>query len=203
MAMIAEHKPLLNFEPNAKYEYNNTGYCVLASIVEKISGKSFADFANEEIFLKAGMKNTIVSTKLSKISNYSIADGHDTKGRLRTHTWLAGTTGDKGVYSTAYDLYLWDKALRENKILKKESLVNALIGKSSELSPFNNYGYGWHLGAMYWGQPLVFHGGLWNGFNTLFIRRLNDDVLIIVLSNYTNWSFSRQSSNWFDVIDGV
>jgi CubicO group peptidase (beta-lactamase class C family) len=203
MAMIAEHKPLLNFQPNAKYEYNNTGYCVLASIVEKISGKSFADFANEEIFLKAGMKNTIICTKLSKISNYSIADGHDTKGRLRSHTWLAGTTGDKGVYSTAYDLYLWDKALRENKILKKESLVNALIGKSTELSPFNNYGYGWHLGAMYWGQPLVFHGGLWNGFNTLFIRRLNDDVLIIVLSNYTNWSFSRQSSNWFDVIDGV
>ena len=190
MAMIIKNKPPIRFKPNEKFEYNNTGYCILASIVEKISGQSFADFAEKEIFLKAGMKNTVVCTKFSKADSYLIADGHDVKGRMRKHTWLSGTTGDKGVYTTAYDLYLWDKALRECTVLKKESLINALVGKSSDQKPSNNYGYGWHLGAFYWGQPLVYHGGLWNGFNTLFIRRLNDDVLIIVLSNVTNWSFT-------------
>ncbi len=203
MAMIAKHKPAVNFAPNAKYEYNNTAYCVLASIVEKVSGKSFADFVEQEIFVKAGMKNTIVCTKLNTRPFDPIAVGHTAKGRERPHTWLSGTLGDKGVYSTAYDLYLWDKALREHKILKKESLINAIMGKSADMPLENNYGYGWHLGKSYWGVPLVYHGGLWNGFNTLFIRRLNDDVLIIVLSNVTNWSFSRQSSNWMEIIDAI
>lgn len=203
MAMMARYKPPIRFKPNEKFEYNNTGYCVLASIVEKITGESFADFAEREIFQKAGMKNTMLCTKFNKLYRYLIADGHDAKGRLRRHTWLSGTTGDKGVYSTAYDLYLWDKALRENKILKRESLMNAITGKSADKKPSNNYGYGWHLGAFYWGQPLVYHGGLWNGFNNLYIRRLNDDVLIIVLSNVTNWSFTRQSSSWLEIIDGV
>lgn len=203
MAMMAKEKPPVQFKPNARFEYNNTAYCVLASIVEKITGQSFADFAENEIFSKAGMRNTMIFTKISSFKGANVAEGHDQKGRLRTHTWLSGTVGDKGVYSTAYDLYLWDKALRENLILKKESLMNAILGKSSDKKPTNNYGYGWHLGASYWGQPLVYHGGLWNGFNNLFIRRLNDDVLIIVLSNVTNWSFTRQSANWLEIIDGI
>lgn len=203
MVMMAKYQPKARFLPNEKYEYNNTGYCVLASIVEKISGKSFADFVEEEIFSKAGMKNTMVCTNVKLKPGVLIADGHTEKAKFRPHSWLSGTTGDKGVYSTAYDLYLWDKALRGHKILKEESLIQAITGKSDDMPIYNNYGYGWHLGKVYWGQPLVFHGGLWNGFNTLFIRRLNDGVLIIVLSNITNWSFSRQSSSWFEIIDGV
>jgi len=203
MAMIIAQKPKVNFLPDQKFEYSNTGYCVLASIVEKVSGEPFANFVDREIFQKAGMKNTFVCTKYGSILPSNVADGHDAKKRMRTHSWLSGTTGDKGIYSTAYDLFLWDKALREFKILKRESLVNAMNGKSEDKKIFNNYGYGWHLGKVYWGQPLVYHGGLWNGFNTLFIRRLNDDVLIIVLSNITNWSFTRQSSYWLDIIDDI
>ena len=73
MAMIAYNKPPLDFEPNAKFEYCNTGYCILAAIVEKITGKSFADFAEEEIFSKAGMKSTFVCTKLKEKTNNQIA----------------------------------------------------------------------------------------------------------------------------------
>ncbi len=203
MSMLATKKPALISSPNQKYEYNNTGYCVLAAIVEKISKKSFADFVEEEIFVKCGMKNTIVCTKLKTRPSAPVAVGHTANRRIRAHTWLSGTTGDKGVYSTAYDLYLWDKALREHKIIKSETLINAISGKSADQPMENNYGYGWHLGKNYWGTPLVYHGGLWNGFNTLFIRRLNDDVFIIVLSNITNWSFSRQSGSWLDIIDAI
>lgn len=203
MAMIIDKKPKVNFLPDQKFEYSNTGYCVLASIVEKISGESFANFLDKEIFQKVGMKNTFVCTKYGSVLPSNVAVGYDAKKRLRLHTWLSGTTGDKGVYSTAYDLFLWSKALQESKIIKKESLINAMNAKSLDKKIFNNYGYGWHLGKVYWGQPLIYHGGLWNGFNTLFIRRLNDDVLIIVLSNITNWSFTRQSSYWLDIIDDI
>lgn len=203
MSMMAMHKPSVRFAPNEKYEYNNTGYCVLAAIVENVSKKTFADFVEQEIFEKCGMKNSIVCTKLKTRPFDPVAVGHTAKRKVRAHTWLSGTTGDKGVYSTAYDLYLWDKALRNHKIIKSETLIHAVSGKSADRPIDNNYGYGWHLGKNYWGVPLVYHGGLWNGFNTLFIKRLNDDVFIIVLSNITNWSFSRQSNNWFEMIDAI
>ena len=201
--MMIEQKPEARFAPNSSYEYCNTAYCILAYIVEKVSGKPYGEFVKDEIFTKAGMKRTFARTHKIGIQKNFIAEGYDKKGRLSKHTFLSGTIGDKGIYSTAYDLYLWDKALREFKILKKETLIEAITGKSTDRKPDANYGYGWHIGTYFWGQPLIFHGGLWNGYNTLFIRRINDNSLIVVLSNVVNFSFSRQSNNWMEIMDGL
>ncbi len=64
-----------------------------------------------------------------------------------------------------------------------------------------NYGYGYRLGKIYDNQNLVFHGGLWGGFNTLIIRRLQDKINIIVLSNLDNKSFRQQSGKWIEIIE--
>lgn len=201
--MMIEHKPQKRFEPDKKYEYCNTGYCVLAYIVETITGEKLGDFLEKEIFLKVGMNNTFVHTNYKSKFKNQLTKGHNGYGVSRNHTFLSGTTGDKGVYSTANDLFLWNMALIENKILKKETLQEAILPKSVDREPWTNYGYGYHLGTVYWGQPLVYHGGLWNGYNNIFIRRINDDSFIVVLSNVANFSFRGQSYNWLEIMDGL
>ena len=72
--LFSKHNPQILFEPNTKYEYSNTGYALLASIIEKASGLSFADFLNKSIFNPLQMKNTFVYTRRlspKKISNYA------------------------------------------------------------------------------------------------------------------------------------
>ena len=64
-----------------------------------------------------------------------------------------------------------------------------------------NYGYGFRLGTLYKGVNLVYHGGLWGGYNTLFIHRIPDNINIVVLSNVDNKSFKYQSIKWIGILE--
>ncbi len=95
--------------------------------------------------------------------------------------------GDKGVYSTAEDMFKWDQGLYTEKILKKATLEEAFTGYSNEHKGKRNYGYGWRL-IEEEKRKVVYHNGWWHGYNSLFYRGLSDSTTVIILSNKDNRS---------------
>ncbi|MBU2046141.1 MAG: beta-lactamase family protein, partial [Bacteroidetes bacterium] len=147
----------------------------------------------ETIFKPFGLKHTAIysSTKYDKIPVDVV--GHDRVWRRSVRQdFLDGPVGDKGVYSTMEDLYLFDQALRDNRILKRSTLDSAYIPRSKFKNNYFNYGYGWHLyidSAK--NQEVAYHPGWWHGFRHMYIRDLKNDVTIIILSNLVNGSITQ------------
>jgi CubicO group peptidase (beta-lactamase class C family) len=188
IALFAKHKPNMYFKPGKRHDYSNTNFACLASIVERITKKSFKDYMHENIFMPSGMKKTYVFDVYNPPHPDSIALGHSRSYRLPLEPqqdYLNGVVGDKGVYSTVIDLYKFDVALYNNKLLQPETLLLAFErNNKNRRTPFDDYGFGhrlkdWRMN----GQFIPFHSGWWRGFKTLFIRDIYEQKTIIMLSN--------------------
>jgi CubicO group peptidase (beta-lactamase class C family) len=173
-------------KPDQKFEYSNTGYVILADVVEKISGKPFCEFMQENFFIPLDMKHTWINTD-------GKTHAEKTKAYFGKWSWwqdnfLDGVTGDKGVFSSVEDMFAWDRALRNGTILKPEILKEAYNGYSPELDTkkYWNYGYGWRIISFDDGAKAVFHNGWWHGFTSAFYRGLSDDVTVVILCNKQN-----------------
>jgi len=172
------------FPPGAQYRYSNSGYAVLAMIVEKVSGKSFAQFLQENIFKPLGMKNTVAYEKnLSTVRNRAL--GYRQEGGqfvFSDQSVTSAVLGDGGIYSSVEDLLKWDRALYAEKLVKKETLAAAfapgvlLDGKALD------YGFGWRL-DQFNGHRRVMHTGSTSGFRNVIQRYPDDNFTVIILTN--------------------
>lgn len=184
--IMMSDKPQPYASPNKKFEYCNTNYALLASIVEKVSGLSFADFMVQNIFKPLEMNNTWVHNPQNDSIFKNKTVGHNASGYIEKETYADDVVGDKGIYSTVEDLFKWDQALYSEKILKKSTIEEAFTGYSNEHKGKRNYGYGWRLIDEGEGNKVVYHNGWWHGYSTLFYRRLSDQTTVILLSNKYN-----------------
>jgi CubicO group peptidase (beta-lactamase class C family) len=200
MEMLTRYVPKPDFKPNQRYAYSNTGYAVLAAIVEKVSGQSFGDFMNERVFTPLGMKNTFVFNPASKITIPFPTNGYNKDSSPAHDDFLSGVVGDKGVYSTVEDMFKWDQALYTDCLVKQATLEEAFTPLSYDHKHNSNYGYGWRIKMLDGGEKVIYHAGWWKGYNSLYVRRLEDKTSIIVLSNKVNWSF-RNIGSLFKLID--
>lgn len=161
---------------------------ILAAIIEKVSGQQYAVFMQENVFKPCGMKHTAVYSTAQYEKVPVDVVGHDRTWRYSVvQNYLDGPVGDKGIYSTLHDLYLFDRTLKKGKILGKAWLDSAYTGHNESSRGHFNYGYGWRIfeGG---GHKVVYHTGWWHGFRHIFLRDLNADVTIVLLSNLTNGS---------------
>ncbi len=182
---LVQNKPKPYLKPNYRFNYCNTNYVLLALLVEKISGKPFNEFLRDELFLPLGMKNTKTIKDLD-FTKDNIAKAYDLKWKDVAMDASDYTLGDKSVYSTCYDLYLFSEALYQNKIITPETQSMAYLPYSKEKKN-NNYGYGWRMNEFKDSiKKEVFHNGWWHGYRTAFHRRLHDTLTIVVLSNQLN-----------------
>lgn len=189
MRLIAEHKPARYAAPDTRFHYNNSNYMVLASIIEKVTGKPYADYMMENVFKPAGMKNThVYSTTVYKKPPVDVV-GHDRTWRYSVvQNFLDGPVGDKGIYSTIHDLLLYDNALRNGRLLKKVSLDSAYKGRSKAVNGHFNYGYGWRVFEGDKDRRVVYHTGWWHGFRHIYVRDLDKKIVVVFLGNLTNGS---------------
>lgn len=191
MNLLIAHKPARYGAPDGRFLYNNSNFMVLASIIEKVTGKSFTVYMKETVFDPAGMKNTAVLSKAvyEKIPTNVI--GHDKVWRRSVvQNFLDGPVGDKGIYSTVQDLYLLDLALKEGRILQQATLDSAYVPRSDAKRSLFSYGYGWRTFSPKDVQ-IVYHTGWWHGFRNLYVRDLTNDVTIVLLSNMANGSLVK------------
>ncbi|MDY6801062.1 MAG: serine hydrolase domain-containing protein [Bacteroidota bacterium] len=192
MQMIAEHKLSLYFTPGRRFNYSNTGYVVLASIVENVSGQQFADFLGQNIFQPLKMKNSFVYSSSNETRKENSLTGfyyRNRRYRMIPETVNDGAVGDKGVYSTAEDLYKWDQALYKNILVSEETMNEALTPFKLYGKYTMPYGFGFRIRERN-DKKVVYHHGRWNGFRTSFFRFVEDKNTIIVL-NHTSSSLNN------------
>lgn len=179
-------KPPCYASPNKKFGYCNTNYALLASIIEKVSGMSYADFMTQNIFKPLEMNDTWVHRPKNDTSCKNKTIGHNANGAIEKEVYADDVIGDKGIYSTVDDLFKWNQALYSEKLLKQKTLEEAFTGYSNEHKGKRNYGYGWRLAEDDKGNKIVYHNGWWHGYSSLFFRRLSDQTTVILLSNKYN-----------------
>jgi len=192
MALIAKYKPAAWSKPGAHFKYNNTNFMVLGSIVEKVSGMPYSQFMKENIFKPAHMDHTAVYSKAVYEKIPVDVVGHD-RGQWRysvVQNFLDGPVGDKGIYSTVGDLYLFDRALRDGILLKQATRDSAYIPRNPMLHGHFSYGYGWRIFEAP-GEQVIYHTGWWHGFRHIYLRDIKDDITIVLLSNLSNGSLLK------------
>jgi CubicO group peptidase (beta-lactamase class C family) len=191
MELYANKKPRANFAANQRFKYSNAGYAVLASLVEKISNMSFTDYVQQNLFNPAQMNNSYFLNWDDSTGRENVTTGYQTGWRKAIPTYLDGVYGDKGIYSTIYDLFKWDQALYTEKILKQSTLDLAFKGENAEMPGRRNYGFGWRTRILEDGSKMVYHGGWWRGYRALFARILPNQGTIIILGNQHNHAFTK------------
>ncbi|HMI79630.1 MAG TPA: serine hydrolase domain-containing protein [Ferruginibacter sp.] len=199
ISTFAKLKPQVLFEPNTKWEYSNTGYALLASVIEKVSGMSYGNYLLKTIFKPLQMTNTFVYKRRfapKKIANYAYGYVYsdslkkyllpDDLAETQRVIWLDGVVGDGSVNSTIIDLLKWDRALYADKLISKESKKEIFDSSALNDKSKTDYGFGWFIeGNGIYGN-LVKHTGGWPGYRTLIERHTQNDKTIIVLLNYIN-----------------
>ena len=181
------------FAPGTRWDYSNSGYAVLAMVVEKKSGMRFGDFLRERTFSPLGMSNTIAYEKGR--NNVKLrAYGHTrTAGRWQEtdQSSTSAVLGDGGVYSSLDDLEKWDRALSLRTLFSEKEIAPALTATlapgggplrkpDGTLAP--QYGFGWFLDPLQ-GHRRYSHYGETIGFRTAIQRFPDDHLTVIVLAN--------------------
>ena len=197
IALLAKKKLPAVFEPGKKWEYSNTAYAILASIVEKISGQTYKDYMAENIFQPLGMSHTrVYNTRRSLkeiIPNYAFGYNYndslkryilpDNDPNTRFVVFMDGIQGDGIVNSTTADLLKWDRAVKNHTLLNEETQKEML--KEQSMSDTINkvfYGFGIGLRKTDLGY-MISHSGGWPGYITYLARNTDKDQTFIVLSN--------------------
>lgn len=196
-SLIAKNaKPYLR--PDTRFNYCNTNYAILALLIEKTSGKTYQAFLREELFEPLGMRHTATIHEI---------DGGGNTAQPYDHKWREVATdasdyvlGDKSIYSTPYDLFLFSEALYQGRIISPATQQQAYTAFSRE-KKLSNYGYGWRLKDF--NDPVkkeVYHNGWWHGYRSSFHRRLGDSVTVVILSNQLNTT-AYQTYRVYQILD--
>jgi CubicO group peptidase (beta-lactamase class C family) len=194
--MFQQVKPKKLFEPNEKWSYSNTGYLILATIIERASGQEFGNYLNDKIFSPLDMKNTFVYRRRfapTKIDNY--ANGYiysdslkrkilpDEIGKSFYVVYLDGIVGDGMVNSNLRDMLKWDRALYTDKLMNdqdRELIFSSSVTKDSSQT---DYGFGWMIDNNKTYGKIASHSGGWAGYISYIERDIDNDKTIIILQN--------------------
>jgi len=197
--LLKQEKPA--FRPGSRFHYSNSGYAVLALIVEARSGQTFARFLKENIFDPLKMTGTLAYEQGSSVVpnrafGYTVkrdslapSDGERARARgsnfERTDQSLTSSVlGDGGIYSSVADLFKWDQALYKTKLVSEGTVRVAFTPATATDKPERSYGLGWFIGE-YRGLKEIWHSGNTVGFTTRIARFPGKKFSIIILANRT------------------
>lgn len=179
---VFKNQPM-EFAPGSKWNYNNSGYILLGYIIEKVSGKSYEQYVQENLFTPAGMTRSGYGNDsriiLNRAKGYQQGkDGFENAKYLSmTLPYAAGS-----LISTVEDLWKWNQALHSYKLVSKESLQKAFTDYKLSDGKSTRYGYGWSFGDIQ-GSASIEHGGGINGFVTDGIYLPAEDIFVAVFAN--------------------
>ncbi len=206
LAYLSEYAPPALFAPGTKYNYSNTGYVLLASIAEKVSGQDFIAFCNKEIFQKLGMHQTAIRTLAEKAKTKNFAIGHQWVGErnefIRSDSfpssnytiWLGNRKGPGRISSTAEDLLKWDQALYGEQLVHQTTLAEAFRPMVLNDGKISSYGFGWDIMATTPAGKVVWHNGDNPGYKTKIMRYLDQHKTLIILCNNASGDFEKISN---------
>ncbi len=175
------------FPPGSAFRYSNTGYAMLALIVERVSGEPFARFLHDRVFAPLGMSGTVAYEKgISTVPNRAYGYSRRGDGYVRTdQSPTSAVLGDGGIYTSVSDLVKWDHALESHALVSAEA-------RKLSWTPFvlvdggkTSYGFGWFVDEDR-GRSRLTHNGETRGFTNAIIRYPDQRLSVIVLTNVSN-----------------
>ena len=205
--LLARFRELpLEFEPGEQFRYSNSGYVLLTQIIEQVSGQSYADYLQTQLFTPLGLENTGYEHPLAVID--SLASGYQFTGegyQQAEFINMAVPAGAGGLYSTPDDLIRWQQFLINADNRPPDILSDAAIAAMStphipmgEDAPELSYGYGLVVGA----NGFTFHGGGINGFLTYLGSLPDQGITVAVLSNVENANPSGMAEDLLAILKG-
>ncbi len=197
IALLATYRPPVLFQPGDRFQYCNTGYILLATVIEQVSGMSYADFLQQNMFDPLGMvQSKVYRTVFDESKQRGIAYGYILdmqQGKMvlpenypRYHkqvNTITGTFGDGGVFSCSSDMWKWENALKTEQLVKKSTMEAAFTSGLLNDGQAAGYGFGWFVSRDAAGRKQVAHTGGWPGHRNAFIRYPDQDISILVLRN--------------------
>jgi len=177
------HQPALKFKAGEKYAYSNSGYFLLAMVIEKVSGKKYGDFLTETIFRPLGMDHTHAYDETMAVIPGRV-NAYENFWKKRDEYLQWKVVGNGNIYSTAHDLWLFDRALYGETLVSQSTLREAydttrlVAGKKDG----SQYGFGWHIQP---GGQVVYHRGGLEGFRCQYWRNIEKQDALIILGNNT------------------
>lgn len=182
LCVIDFHDPGHYFPPNRKHNYCNTNYLLLASIIESIEGRKYAEVINDRIVQKCGMENSFVFDLKKDSVPANLVLGHTQWNKLFDFDYLDGIVGDKGFFSNAKDLLKFDQMLNSGNLVG-DSIKNEAFTPHNKVKFNKSYGLGWRIKFHKDLGKIVYHTGWWHGNRNIYIKVPKNDYTIIILSN--------------------
>ena len=189
---LLKQQSTTKFTPGTRWDYSNSGYVVLAMVVEKAAGVSFGDFLRQRIFKPLGMSRTIAYEKgKNEVANRAYGHSKTAEGWRETdQSSTSATLGDGGVYTSLDDLDKWDHALSHHTLLSAKGMEPALTAPTfaghamlkPDGAPAPLYGFGWFLDP-HRGRRRYSHYGETAGFRNAIQRFPDEHLTVIVLCN--------------------
>ena len=189
----------LKFNPGEKFEYSNTNYVLLGMIVEKLTGMSFDEYLQVNILEPLNMVNT--GTYLAE--NKQVYHATPYVGFLEVYPIddeivLTQAYGAGNMYSTVEDLYRWERALKTEKLVTKETL-DEIFTEYIPIEEGASYGYGWMIQYTDIGK-LIYHGGNTLGFTAHIARFIEEDLVIIILTNKVGYDTATLTNTLASIV---
>jgi len=180
--LLARQKTLC-FAPGTKYGYSNSGYLLLAEIVERTSGKSLAAYAQKHLFEPLGMNKTFIYQDAKQIvKDRAIGYAPGASGFEREHYFNFISEGDGGVQTNIVDFFKWSENLKNNRLPIK-NFTNRMLQRG-RLNNGDTIPYALGLEhAVHMGSSLYAHNGMWGGNRSMFLQFPEEDLSILTLSN--------------------
>ena len=195
--MLAAHRPASLFAPNTGWMYSNTGYIILAIVIERISGQSYSNFLSDQIFQPLDMERTCVYNR--RLNPGAIPPDYawgyvyrlehsgyvlpDVVPEMNYVHYLDGLQGDGMVNSTAMDLLRLDRALYNDKYIHPQLRETMFTPVTLQNGETFDYGFGWLIEQHQRLGKIVSHSGGWPGYATLLKRYTDSDLTLILLQN--------------------
>jgi len=179
-----KHWPL-DFEPGCQFRYSNSGYVLLAYIIETVSGKKYGNFLQENIFDPLKLNDSGQDSSESVLKDHAIGYVKINHALQKVPPIHAPITlvGNGDLYSSVQDLYKWDQALAAGGIVSKKSLEEIFIPHVlMEGSLIRGHGYGWFVDERL-GKRVIEYSGALRGFLSKYIKFIDDQITIILLTN--------------------
>jgi len=174
----------LEFDPGTQFSYSNSGYIILGYIIEKISGKSYAQYVNDYLFTPSQMNNSYYETYQTIMPNKARGYSKEDNEYINSEFFNMSIPYAAGALrSTTQDLLKWHMTLRQETIISNEQLQKAITPFQLKDGTYAPCGYGWFLNNTIGGYPTIEHSGNISGFQTAAVYIPETDLYIVVLAN--------------------
>lgn len=191
---LIKFQPKLRFDPGTKYKYSNTGYVILALIIEKTSGMTYPEYLKKHIFKPAGMNHSaVIRRRYHPVNIENNTEGYSFNKRTKSYeirnknpkyscTYLDGVMGDGAISSTSLDMLKWNFAIKNQTLISSESTKK--LFSADKVS--KEYGCGFFIDDGD-DERNIYHGGSWSGYLTwtYYLPESNEYIVILCNNNYS------------------